>query len=80
MYGYRRLPRRTPAWPQPGRLTDAQRDRRQVREALAGMGLTEVWTPPFLSEADHQAAGSWPPLRRGGQPPGRVGDASCEPR
>jgi phenylalanyl-tRNA synthetase beta chain len=61
MYGYRRLPRSTPAWPQPGRLTDSQRDRRQTREALAGMGLTEVWTPPFLSEADHQAAAVGPP-------------------
>jgi phenylalanyl-tRNA synthetase beta chain len=61
MYGYTRLPRRTPAWPQPGRLTDAQRDRRQTKEALAGLGLTEVWTPPFLSEADHQAAAVDPP-------------------
>ena len=25
------------------------------------MGLTEVWTPPFLSEADHQAAAVGPP-------------------
>ena len=61
MYGYARLPRRTPAWPQPGRLTDAQRDRRQMKEVLAGLGLTEVWTPPFLSEADHRSAAVDPP-------------------
>ena len=28
-YGYARLPRRTPSWPQPGRLTDYQRERRR---------------------------------------------------
>ncbi len=61
MYDYARLPRRTPAWPQPGRLTDAQRDRREMREVLVGLGLTEVWTPPFLSEADQQAAAVGPP-------------------
>ena len=35
-----------------GRLTAAQRLRRQAREVLAGMGVTEVQTYPFLSQAD----------------------------
>ena len=41
-----------PARPPPGgRLTVTQRLRRQAREALAGMGVTEVQTYPFLSQA-----------------------------
>ncbi len=61
-YGYARLPRRTPAWPQPGRLTPRQRARRRAKEVLCGLGATEAWTTAFLSEADQLAAGASPPF------------------
>jgi phenylalanyl-tRNA synthetase beta chain len=48
--GYDQLPATLPA-ATGGRLSDAQRLRRQVREVLAGMGVTEVQTYPFLSQA-----------------------------
>ena len=49
-WGYDRLPATLPA-ATGGRLTPAQRLRRQAREVLAGMGVTEVQTYPFLSQA-----------------------------
>ena len=61
IYGYSRIPRRTPSWPQPGRLTHSQRDRRLVKEILVGLGASEAWTPTFLSEADQLAADVSPP-------------------
>jgi phenylalanyl-tRNA synthetase beta chain len=60
-FGYARLPRRVPAWPQPGRLTDYQRDRRYVKDVLCGLGASEAWTTAFVSEADQLAAGFAPP-------------------
>ena len=57
VYGYSRLPRRQPAWPQPGGLTARQRDRRRVRDVLCGLGATEAWTPTFVSDADHGRIG-----------------------
>jgi phenylalanyl-tRNA synthetase beta chain len=60
-FGYARLERRTPAWPQPGRLTAYQRDRRQVREVLCGLGASEAWTSTFLSESEQLDAGFDPP-------------------
>ncbi len=60
-YGYARLPRRTPSWPQPGRLTSYQRDRRLLREVLCGLGMSEAWTSTFVTEADQLAAGFDPP-------------------
>jgi phenylalanyl-tRNA synthetase beta chain len=48
--GYDQLPATLPA-ATGGRLGDAQRLRRQVREVLTGMGVTEVQTYPFLSQA-----------------------------
>jgi phenylalanyl-tRNA synthetase beta chain len=60
-YGYSRLPRRHPAWPQPGRLTDRQRERRRLKEVLCGLGASEAWTPAFVTEADQLAAGWAPP-------------------
>jgi phenylalanyl-tRNA synthetase beta chain len=60
-YGYSRLPRMTPSWPQPGRLTEVQRDRRRVKEVLAGLGATEAWTPTLLSDEDQRAAAVDPP-------------------
>ncbi len=60
-YGYARLPRRTPSWPQPGRLTDYQRERRHLKDVLCGVGASEAWTPAFVTEADQVAAGFTPP-------------------
>jgi len=48
--GYDQLPATLPA-ATGGRLPATQRLRRQARSALAGMGVTEVQTYPFLSQA-----------------------------
>src|SRR5215218_5350749 len=50
-WGYDQIPATLPG-ATGGRLTDAQRLRRQAREALAGMGVTEVQSYPFLAQAD----------------------------
>ncbi|MGA8723985.1 MAG: phenylalanine--tRNA ligase subunit beta [Acidimicrobiales bacterium] len=60
-FGYARLERRTPAWPQPGRLTTYQRDRREVRDVLCGLGASEAWTSTFLSELEQLDSGFDPP-------------------
>jgi phenylalanyl-tRNA synthetase beta chain len=56
-FGYARLPRRHPAWPQPGRLTDYQRERRRIKDVLCGLGASEAWTTAFVTEHDQVAAG-----------------------
>ncbi|HEY4929802.1 MAG TPA: phenylalanine--tRNA ligase subunit beta [Acidimicrobiales bacterium] len=61
IYGYARLPRRHPAWPQPGRLTAYQRDRRILKDVLCGTGASEAWTAAFVTEEDQVAAGFAPP-------------------
>jgi phenylalanyl-tRNA synthetase beta chain len=60
-FGYARITRRMPSWPQPGRLTPFQRDRRLVKEVLCGLGCTEVWTTTFVSEFDQVQSGVDPP-------------------
>jgi phenylalanyl-tRNA synthetase beta chain len=50
-WGYDQVPSTLPG-ATGGGLTDAQRLRRQARDVLAGMGVTEVQTYPFLSQAD----------------------------
>ena len=60
-YGYSRITRRTPSWPQPGRLTTSQRDRRLLKEVLCGLGADEAWTATFLSGADLENSGFEPP-------------------
>lgn len=57
MYGYQRLPRRQPSWPDPGRLSRRQRERRQLREVLTGVGALEAWTSSLVSPSMHQAIG-----------------------
>jgi phenylalanyl-tRNA synthetase beta chain len=59
-WGYDQLPATLPA-ATGGRLTAEQALRRRAREVLAGMGVTEVQTYPFGSQAD---------LDRLGLPPG----------
>ena len=56
-FGYSRLPRRQPAWPQPGRLTDTQRGRRHVKDVMVGLGASEAWTSSIVTAADHGALG-----------------------
>jgi len=60
-WGYARLPRRRPAWPQPGRLTGRQQERRRLKEILCGLGASEAWTTAFLTAEDQLAAGFAPP-------------------
>ena len=60
-YGYARLPRRHPAWPQPGRLTTYQRERRRIKDVLCGLGASEAWTAAFVTADDQLAAGFAPP-------------------
>ena len=56
-YGYSRLARRTPSWPQPGRLAPYQRERRVLKDLFCGLGAFEAWTPTFVTEADQTLAG-----------------------
>jgi phenylalanyl-tRNA synthetase beta chain len=56
-YGYSRIPRRQPSWPEPGGLTPYQRGRRLVGDAICGVGALEAWTPSLVDDADHVAMG-----------------------
>ena len=51
-HGYIRIARTMPSWPQPGRLTRYQRERRLLKEVLCGLGCSEAWTATFVSEDD----------------------------
>ena len=58
LVGYAHIPATLPV-PPPGRgLTKAQRMRRQIANALAGAGLIETLSYPFVSEAQNKAFGS----------------------
>jgi phenylalanyl-tRNA synthetase beta chain len=58
LYGYRHIERTLPAGIRTGGgLTPYQRDRRRVRDILAGTGLTEAWTTTFLAPGDLERAG-----------------------
>ena len=52
LYSYRRLPRHSPTWPEPGFLTTRQLLRRHVRDVVVDVGVTEAWTPTLGSDAD----------------------------
>jgi phenylalanyl-tRNA synthetase beta chain len=52
-FGYSNVPRRVPTWPQPGRLTELQRSRREVKDVLRGLGVSEGWTDTFVSADAH---------------------------
>ena len=60
-YGYRGSSATTPSWPQPGRLTTYQRDRRRLKDVLRGLGCSEAWTATFVSESDQISTGFDPP-------------------
>ncbi len=67
-HGYSRLPRRQPSWPEPGRLTARQRERRRARDVLCGLGACEVWTSTFVAESDHAGMGLGGPSVRVANP------------
>ena len=54
VWGYSRLARHTPTWPQPGGMTQRQRLRRQVRAIVVDAGTFEAWTPTLGSESSFQ--------------------------
>jgi phenylalanyl-tRNA synthetase beta chain len=57
-HGYERIVKTLPTAPRLGAgLTDYQRERRAVRDILAGLGLTEAWTTSFLAPGDLERAG-----------------------
>lgn len=58
LHGYGRLGRTLPPGTRHGGgLTPHQRERRRVREVLAGTGLSEAWTTTFLAPGDLERAG-----------------------
>jgi len=52
LYGYRRLPRHVPTWPEPGGLNEHQKLRRRVRDVVVDLGAIECWTPTLGSDRD----------------------------
>ena len=54
LYGYSRLPRRTPSWPNAGGLTARQRLRRRLRDVVVDGGALEVWTPSLGGDDDFE--------------------------
>ena len=52
LYGYRRIPRHSPSWPEYGALTARQRFRRHVRDVMVDLGMLEAWTSSLGSDAD----------------------------
>lgn len=55
--GYDTIPSIVPTPPSGSGLTHAQRSRRIVAEVLAGQGLSEIWSAPFVGDARHTALG-----------------------
>ena len=58
--GYDRIPSIVPTPPSGSGLTHGQRARRIVADVLAGQGLTEIWSAPFVGDDRHAALG-WEP-------------------
>ena len=56
-HGYSRVDRSMPPVNRVGALTAYQRDRRRVRDVLAGAGVWEAWTTTFLAPDDLARAG-----------------------
>jgi phenylalanyl-tRNA synthetase beta chain len=55
-HGYARIARRRLFPPQVGGLSAYQKERRFVRDVIAGTGADEAWTPSMLAPGDHQKA------------------------
>ncbi|MGH9020160.1 MAG: phenylalanine--tRNA ligase subunit beta [Acidimicrobiales bacterium] len=58
LHGYRRLPRHTPTWPEPGAVSDRLLHRRRMRDALVDLGGFEAWTPTLISDDEFDLAGA----------------------
>ncbi len=56
-FGYESIGRRVPSWTSHGRLSPAQKRRRELRRILTGMGLDEAMPAPFLAPGTLAAAG-----------------------
>ncbi|HTX64049.1 MAG TPA: phenylalanine--tRNA ligase subunit beta, partial [Acidimicrobiales bacterium] len=56
-YGYSRIPRHQPSWPEPGGLSSYQRDRRSLADAMCGVGALEAWTATLVDDGDHVTMG-----------------------
>ena len=52
LHGYRRLPRHTPSWPEPGALSERGALRRRLRDAVVDVGALEAWTATLVSDAE----------------------------
>jgi phenylalanyl-tRNA synthetase beta chain len=59
-FGFSRIPKTVPASPHTGELTPRQRDRRSLRRALVGAGLSEAMPMPFLAPGDLERCGLAP--------------------
>jgi phenylalanyl-tRNA synthetase beta chain len=57
LHGYEHVERTLPSSPHIGGLTPYQRARRLTRSILTGAGLSEAWTPSFVSSDDLVAFG-----------------------
>ena len=57
IHGYERIPSVVPTPPGGAGLTHAQRVRRTVADVLAGQGLSEVWSAPFVGTDRYAALG-----------------------
>lgn len=57
LHGYSRIPRRRPFAAQVGALSAYQRERRTVRQVVAGLGAHEAWTTSLLEPGEHERAG-----------------------
>ncbi|MGE3619610.1 MAG: phenylalanine--tRNA ligase subunit beta [Acidimicrobiia bacterium] len=56
-HGYQRIGRTVPSSSLPGGLTARQRERRRLRAALVGLGLSEAMPMPFLAPGELARAG-----------------------
>lgn len=56
-HGYSRIPQTVPPSVRAGSLTEHQRERRMVRQALVGLGLDEAMPLPFLAPDDQRVVG-----------------------
>ena len=56
-HGMSAIPRTVPVSPHTGELTPQQRDRRSIRRALVGAGLSEAMPMPFLAPGDLERCG-----------------------
>ena len=56
-YGYDELGKAVPKSPVYGKLSEAQRRRRRLREVVLGMGLSEAMPNPFLAPGDLERVG-----------------------